>query len=165
MNKVFLIITLGIYITIAITIILAIAAAFPEIVFFIYFMLSFGFTNDGTWSLLSLDSVGRLKHIASFVQTHLLPWNNLIKIGLIIIVVLAYLALSIFINQRGFTIFKVINNLVGVGFYGVLVYFTSKPSLVELLGMVALLSCVLIPIKMLFYKKISNKISDRVIYD
>ncbi|MGU9655174.1 hypothetical protein ACVRHB_13355, partial [Enterococcus faecium] len=71
----FLIITLGIYITIAITIILAIAAAFPEIVFFIYFMLSFGFTNDGTWSLLSLDSVGRLKHIASFVQTHLLPWN------------------------------------------------------------------------------------------
>lgn len=81
------------------------------------------------------------------------------------IVVLAYLALSIFINERGFTIFKVINNLVGVGFYGVLVYFTSKPSLVELLGMVALLSCVLIPIKMLFYKKISNKINDRVIYD
>lgn len=81
------------------------------------------------------------------------------------LVVLAYLAVSIFINERGFTIFKVMNNLVGVGFYGVLVYFTSKPSLVELIGMVALLSCVLIPVKLLFYKKISNKISDRLIYD
>ncbi|EOA3384211.1 hypothetical protein ACS4H7_002860 [Enterococcus hirae] len=133
---------------------------FPEIFYFIYFMISFAFSNDGTWSLLSLDSVGYLNNIAKFLQANILTWNDYLKIGLIILIVLLYLALSVFINRKGYFPFRIINLFTGILFYTVLLYSTTHFQTLEVMLAIILLSCIIIPIKLFILKIFNRKISD-----
>lgn len=59
----------------------AILLAFPKV---FYFMISFTFINDGIWSLLSINSAGYFKGGVEFLRFNILPWNNYLKIRLII---------------------------------------------------------------------------------